>query len=77
MSTTPRYGTVRLTSTYAVVDRKSGWPVFVDEIGEPVDLHTADGWRWLELPQQKAEELAAAPRPHPRPRTLPRPGGRP
>lgn len=60
MSTTPRYGTVRLTSTYAVVDRKSGWPVFVDEIGEPVDLHTADGWRWLELPQQKAEELAAA-----------------
>ncbi|WP_410597820.1 hypothetical protein [Amycolatopsis sp. lyj-23] len=42
------------------MDRKSGWPVFVDEIGEPVDLHTADGWRWLELPQQEAEELVAA-----------------
>lgn len=58
MSTTPRYGTVRLTSTYAVVDRKSSWPVFVDEIGAPVDLHDPDAWRWLELSHQQASELA-------------------
>lgn len=61
MDTKPRFGAVEVTSgKYAVVDRKSGWPVFVDEIGEPVDLHDADAWQWLELTQQEAEDLAGA-----------------
>jgi len=54
-----RYGTVRLPGGgHAVVDRKSGWPVMVNDVGAAITVHDPDDGCWMELTEEEAEELA-------------------